>query len=147
MTIRFANDNSEDAPVPITWRKQEAIERLAEASARVRLSDEVTEADVERALRLVKKSMKQVGMDPDNGQYDADIIETGHSKSQRDRKKDVKSVIDDFEDEADAGAPISKVIAKCNERGHDPEKVESEIQELKDQGEVYEPKSDHLRAI
>lgn len=147
MQIRFANEDADDAPVPITWRKQEAIERLAEASARVRLDDEVRKEDVERALRLVKKSMRQVGMDPETQQFDTDIVETGTSKNQRDRMQQVKSAIQELESEHDDGAPITKVIARCNEVGIDADKVDAEIQNLKDKGEVYELRDDYLRVV
>lgn len=54
---------------------------LAEASARVRLSQTVELQDVERATRLCGRCMRDIGIDPDSGQLDANIIETGNSKS------------------------------------------------------------------
>jgi len=147
LQIRFANENADDAPVPITWRKQEAIERLAEASARVRLSDKVSKGDVERALRLVKQSMRQVGMDPETDQFDADVIETGHSKTQRDRIKNLKGLIRDLEGEHDAGAPIEKIKDNADAVGMDAEKVDEEIQNFKDHGDAYESKAGHLRLV
>ena len=68
---------SQGGAVTVTFRQLEALIRLAEASARVRLSDKVLEEDVDRALRLYKKSMEQVGMDPETGEMDIDIITTG----------------------------------------------------------------------
>lgn len=68
LKIRLANAETDDNPVPVTYRQEEAIERLAEASARIRLSDEVTKADVDRALTLVRKSMEQVSIDPETGE-------------------------------------------------------------------------------
>jgi len=147
LQIRFANEDADDAPVPITWRKQEAIERLAEASARVRLSDEVSKADVERALRLVKQSMRQVGMDPETDQFDADVIETGQSKTQRDRIKNLKGIITELEGEHAAGAPIEDVKERADAIGMSEQKVEQEIQKLKDKGDAYEAKADHLRLV
>ncbi|MDZ5812426.1 minichromosome maintenance protein MCM, partial [Halorubrum sp. AD140] len=44
----------EDAPVPVTARKLEALVRLSEASARVRLSDTVDREDADRATDIVE---------------------------------------------------------------------------------------------
>lgn len=48
-----AGEQDDDSPIPVTFRKVEAIQRLAESSARVRLSDTVELEDVERAIKLV----------------------------------------------------------------------------------------------
>jgi replicative DNA helicase Mcm len=53
-----------DAPVPVTARQLEALVRLAEASARVRLSNVVTMDDAKRTTKIVYSCMKQVGVDP-----------------------------------------------------------------------------------
>lgn len=130
LQIRLANADEDDHPVPVTYRQEEAIERLAEASARVRLSDEVTKADVERALTLVRESLQQVGIDPETGDYDVDVIETRQSSSQRRRRKDVLAVIDDRE--ATSVEEIADIVDLA------PEKIEADIQALKDRGRVYE---------
>ncbi|MFB6156602.1 MAG: minichromosome maintenance protein MCM [Haloferacaceae archaeon] len=135
----------EDSPVPITARKIEALVRLAEASARVRLSDTVEEADAERVVDVVRSSMQDIGVDPETGQFDADVVETGTSKSQRDRIKNLKGLIEDIEDEYEEGAPIDEVLERADEVGMDRSKAEGEIENLKKKGEVYEPSLDHLR--
>jgi replicative DNA helicase Mcm len=135
----------EDSPVPVTARKLEAIVRLAEASARVRLSDTVEPEDAERALDIVEKTLKEIGMDPETGQYDADVIETGQSKSQRDRIRTIRELIADIASEHDEGAPVDEVLARAEEIEMDRSKAEHEIEKLKKQGEVYEPTNGHLR--
>jgi replicative DNA helicase Mcm len=135
----------EDSPVPVTARKLEAIVRLAEASARVRLSDTVEPEDAERALDIVETTLKEIGMDPETGQYDADVIETGQSKTQRDRIRSIKELIADVESEYDEGAPIEEVLDRAEEIDMDRSKAEHEIEKLKQQGEVYEPSTEHLR--
>ncbi|MBS3760584.1 MAG: helix-turn-helix domain-containing protein [Halodesulfurarchaeum sp.] len=140
-----AQGTGEDSPVPVTARKLEAIVRLAEASARVRLSDTVETEDAERALDIVDTTLKEIGMDPETGQYDADVIETGQSKSQRDRIRSIKELISEIEAEFDEGAPIDEVLARAEEIDMDRSKAEHEIDKLKQQGEVYEPTTEHLR--
>ena len=140
-----AEGTSEDAPVPVTARKLEALVRLAEASARVRLSDTVDREDARRAIEIAEYSLKEIGLDPETGEFDADVIETGTSKSQRDRIKDIKTLIADIEDEYDEGAPVDVVLDRAEQNGVDPEKARHEIDGLKQKGEVYEPRTDHIR--
>jgi replicative DNA helicase Mcm len=129
MQLRLSNQEDEESPIPVTYRQVEAIERLAEASARVRLSDRVEVEDVERALMLVKKSMRQVGIDPETGQFDADIIETGESLSQRERRKRVLAVI------ADKDGTSIEEIAEVT--GIDEGYVKSDLEHYKERGEIY----------
>ena len=140
-----AQGTSEDAPVPVTARKLEALVRLAEASARVRLSDTVAREDARRAIEIAEYSLKEIGLDPETGEFDADVIETGTSKSQRDRIKNIKRLIADIEDEYDEGAPVEVVLDRAADNGVDTEKARHEIDQLKQKGEVYEPRTDHLR--
>jgi len=135
----------EDAPVPVTARKLEALVRLAEASARVRLSDTVSEDDADRVIDIVRSCLQDIGVDPETGQFDADVVETGTSKSQRDRIKNLKQLIGDIEEEYDDGAPVDVVMERADEIGMEQSKTEHEIEKLKQKGEVYEPKTDHLR--
>jgi replicative DNA helicase Mcm len=135
----------EDAAVPVTARKLEALVRLAEASARVRLSDTVEKEDAERATAITRYCLEDIGMDPETGEFDADVIETGTSKSQRDRIKNIKHLISTIEDEYDEGAPVDVIIERAEEEGIETSKAEHEIEKLKQKGEVYEPRTDHLR--
>jgi replicative DNA helicase Mcm len=129
----------------VTARKLEALVRLAEASARVRLSDTVEEEDAERVIEIVRKSLEDVGMDPETNEFDADMIEAGTSKSQRDRIKSLKKIIEELEDEYEEGAPYDEIIAMAQDNGTDRDKAEHEIEKLKQRGEVYEPSQGHLR--
>ncbi|GAB3705580.1 minichromosome maintenance protein MCM [Halorubrum pallidum] len=135
----------EDAPVPVTARKLEAMVRLAEASARLRLSDTVEREDADRATDIVESCLKDIGVDPETGQFDADVVETGTSKSQRDRIKNIKGLIADIEEEYEEGAPVDEVLDRAGEIGMDPGKAEQEIEKLRTKGEVYEPQQGHLR--
>jgi len=60
----------EGPPLPITVRKLNALQRLAEASARVRLSDTVEMRDVERVIPLIERSLADIGIAPrDNSAF------------------------------------------------------------------------------
>ncbi|MCU4717875.1 LAGLIDADG family homing endonuclease [Halapricum hydrolyticum] len=135
----------EDAAVPVTARKIEALIRLAESSARVRLSDTVEQRDAERVIEIVRSSLQDIGVDPETGELDADVVETGTSKSQRDRIQNIRGIIADIQNEYDDGAPVDVVVERAEEVGIDESKAEHEIEKLKQQGEIYEPTHGNLR--
>ncbi len=140
-----ADADPDDRPVPVTYRKQEAVTRFAEASARARLSETIEREDVKRALRLVKRSMKDVGLDPETGQFDADIVETGSSRSQDQRFDYVKAMIREFHDEGSHGAPIDMVVEAAAGDRYTESKIEQTIDELKQDGRAYEPADEQVR--
>jgi len=140
-----AEGTSEDSPVPVTARKLEALVRMAEASARVRLSDTVEREDADRAVDIAHYCLKEIGLDPETGELDADVIETGTSKTQRDRVKNLLDIVADIENEYDEGAPVDVVVERAEEVGVSPDKAEHEIEKLKQKGEIYQPQKDHLR--
>ncbi|WP_255194880.1 LAGLIDADG family homing endonuclease [Halorarius litoreus] len=140
-----AQGADDDAPVPVTARKLEALVRLGEASARVRLSDTVEKGDADRVIDIVRNSLRDIGVDPETGEFDADIVEAGTSKTQRDRIKNIRGIIRELEDEYEDGAPEDEVFERAEAVGMDRDKAEHEIQKLRQKGEIYEPKQGHLR--
>ena len=140
-----ASGSGEESPVPVTARKLEALVRLAEASARVRLSDTVESEDAQRAIDIAQYCLEDIGLDPETGELDADVIETGTSKSQRDRVRNLLDIIAEIEAEYDEGAPVDVILERCEEIDISEQKAEHEIDKLKQKGEVYEPQPNHLR--
>ncbi|AUG49448.1 ATP-dependent DNA helicase (plasmid) [Haloarcula taiwanensis] len=124
-----AGEQDDDSPIPLTFRKVEAIQRLAESSARVRLSGTVELEDVERAIKLVTKSMKQVGYDPESEEFDVDIIQTGQSKNQRERRSKILTLIGESN-----GSTVQDVVCKTE---FDTELVKYDIERLRESGRVY----------
>ena len=134
--------------VPVTARKLEALVRLAEASARMRISDKVEVRDAERAIDVTTASLDQVGRDPETGEFDIDVIESGTSQSQRDRIKGIKEIIETISNESDDGkAPMDEIIELAEEHGMEPEKAHDEIDSLRRRGELIEPETDHFRLV
>jgi replicative DNA helicase Mcm len=135
-----------DAPVPVTARQLEALIRLAEASARVRLSDVVTREDTDRVIRIVMASLKQV-MTDETGRLDADIINVGMGKSQRDKIKVLKQIIRDLQDEYKSAVPLEDIISRAEESGIKKDTVEDMIQKLKTVGEILEATNEKFRIV
>ncbi|MEA1868665.1 MAG: LAGLIDADG family homing endonuclease [Euryarchaeota archaeon] len=134
-----------DSPVPVTARQLEALVRLCEASARMRLSYEVTIDDAKRVIRVVESCLRQVAFDAETGMLDADIITTGVSKSQRDKFKILRGIIRDIAAEHGGMASKDNIYAMAEEQGFDREHVEDMLKRLKTQGELYEPTQGNVR--
>lgn len=141
--------DGKDSPVPVTARQLEALVRLSEASARVRLSNEVTMADAERTIRITESCLKQVAFDPVTGNFDADMVAVGSSKSQRDKLKLVRNIIKDFEKQYNGQPmPEEELAIQAKEKYDiDGDELEEIINKMSRQGEILRPKKGHVKCI
>lgn len=145
--IQLRQANDDDGPVPVTFRKLEGIQRLAEASARIRLSETVEMEDINRACELVGESMRQVGVDPETGEFDVDMVETGSSKSQKDRVHTILRIIEEEEEATGDPVPLETVRERAVAKGLSESKIEHTIAALMKKGEVYETSTEEYRQI
>lgn len=74
-------------------RQLESLIRLAEAHAKVRLSEHVEIVDVDEAWRLHKEAMKQSATDPTTGVIDVSILATGVSSLGRKKKLELVTAV------------------------------------------------------
>ena len=132
-------------PVPVTARQLEALIRLGEANARLRLSNRITIEDAQRVVKVLEGCLKKVGVDPDTGFLDADIISTGMSKTTRDKTKLMKEIIRDISKEFQGPAPKDAVLDRAEETGIERGKAEEIIDRLRRDGDVFEPRPGMLR--
>jgi replicative DNA helicase Mcm len=146
--MRGGVDEEEDAPVPITARQLEALVRLSEASARIRLGQEITDYDAKRAILLQQKCLKQVGYDPETGKVDIDKVEGRTPKSDRDKFRNVVTTIKRLEDEFGGKAPKQMLMDELEDRFQmDEEKADEVIRFLKRNGTIYEPKQGYYKIV
>jgi len=139
-----AKDNS---PVPVTARQLEALIRLAEASARIRLSDKIEIEDVERVIGIVRKSLEQIALDPETGEIDIDYAFSGTSKTQRDRIITIKRIIEELEKEYEKGVPEEVIFDEAEKMGIEKVKTRELLIKMREKGELYCPKPDHYRVV
>ncbi len=141
------SDGAGVKPIPITPRQLEALIRLAESSARVRLSQKITRADAKRAIALLKHCLMQVGIDPETGQIDIDVIQTGMSSSKRSKISMILQLIDAAASKGQKTIPIEDLIADAEERHIERRQAEEIIERLKREGEIFEPKSGFIQKV
>jgi len=77
-----------------------------------------------------------------------DLRRVAHAPITTSSPEDVQTVLDivkELEGGYDEGAPIEKVVEEAGEEGMGAKKAIHEIEQLKQKGEVYEPRTDYLR--
>lgn len=127
--------------IPISARQLEALVRLSEASARSRLSEEVTGDDAQRAIGLVMYCLEQLGVDPDTGKMDIDRLTTGVTASTRNQVHTLKSIIKELAElTGDPLVPEEEILAKAEEKGMDELKAEEILEKLNRLGDIFRPK-------
>ncbi len=140
----LASDSNK--PVPVTARQLEALVRLAEASARIRLSQDIEATDAERVITIVDKCLRQVAYDPKTGAFDIDKVVTGYSKGRRDLIRRIKVVIRTIADES-GRVRIEEVIEQMAREGLEKDETTKLIDLLIRHGEAMEPKTGIIKLI
>ena len=133
--------------IPISARQLEALVRLAESSARLRLSSKVTRKDAKRGIDLLHYCLTQVGLDPDTGKIDIDRISTGIPATERGRIVTIKDIINELENSIGKTIPIEDVVRAASERNLDENDVEEVVEKLKRSGDIFEPKRGFISKI
>lgn len=126
--------------IPISPRQLEALVRLSEASAKVRLSNRVTKKDAKRAVDLLHHCLSQIGIDPETGEMDIDRITTGISATERGKLINIREIIVDLEHSMGKNIPVDDVVRAAAEMGMSEDKVEEALEKLKRSGDIFEPK-------
>ncbi|MEM3405748.1 MAG: minichromosome maintenance protein MCM [Candidatus Pacearchaeota archaeon] len=133
-------------PIPISARQLEALIRLSEASARARLSEEVTKEDAIRAIELMNYSLQQVGYDYETKSFDIDRIATGISTSQRSKILQVKDTIIRMESKLGKLIPIEEIKKELEGKMSEKD-IEEALEKLTLQGDIFHPRKGHIQRI
>jgi len=134
----------EGSAVPITPRQLEAYVRLAEASARARLSPIVSADDAARAVRIVEYWLSRVS--GEGGRVDIDIITTGVSHSQREQMIVLRDILRELAGE-DGTADLEDIVQLAEQRGIPVAQAEKILKRWKEEGEVYTPTEGKFRVV
>jgi len=130
-------------PIPISARQLQALIRMAEASAKVRLSDEVKVEDAKRAIDIMKYYLMQVGYDYESKTFDIDRIATGISSSQRSKIFAVRDTIIQLESRLGKMIPIEEIEDELEGKMSKTE-IEEAINELNIKGEIFKPRRGYI---
>ncbi len=126
--------------VPVTPRQLEALVRLAEASAKVRLSDKVLVEDADRAITLHELVMQEVATDRKTGRLDWDMIAVGQPRSRMDKIKHLLKALKEIQDKYD-GITKQQIQEAAGEAGIEDEELDGILEYLISNGDVYKPRT------
>lgn len=143
MRNRYAGEGSHT--VAITLRQYEALLRLAEASAKVRLDRYIRKDDAERAIKLMKFSLYQLGVDVETGKIDIDKMESGITTSKRNKLRIVIDIITELESKIGKDVPKEDIIAAAEEQGLG--NIEDILEKLNNEGTIFNSKPGHVRLV
>jgi replicative DNA helicase Mcm len=142
-----AKDEGEIKAIPISARQLEALVRLSEASAKIRLADKVTRSDAQRAIRLLRSSMEEVAFDFETGKFDIDRVTTGITAVQRSQIASIRRILDMLTEKIGKSIPLQDILKEAEAEGIDRAKAEDMIENLKKKGDISEPRPGLLQKV
>jgi len=124
-----AEDGDEPGP-----RLNDALRRLAQASARVRLSEDIEMEDAERAIDFIKYTIGQVGLDED-GNVSGNMLNGGQTEKPETQKDQIEAVYDCLS-ESDEKLTVEDLVDRLE---IDKSDVEDKVKKLKSSGDIIDP--------
>ena len=143
--IEWRQLGNKSGATAITPRQIEGLVRMAEASAKSRLSKNVEIIDAERAISLTEYMLKTLAIDR-GGRRDIDTILTGMPREKVDRMNSITAIIRKLE-ETESVAKIQRVIEEAAKENIDEPTVNKYVNELERIGDLYRPKPGVVRLV
>ncbi|PKM92164.1 MAG: AAA family ATPase, partial [Euryarchaeota archaeon HGW-Euryarchaeota-1] len=146
LRARYDQQQENEKTIPISARQLEAIIRLAQAAAKMRLSQKVEASDARISIDLEKYSLRQVGYDYETNQYDIDKVIVGSTAHQRSQNSN-------FTDELLAVLKLNRTIERkdietiANKVGIEKHKADKIVDDLKREGRIFEPSPGKLQEL
>jgi len=133
VTVRNKTKELTDFPLVITARQYEALLRISQAYAKMRLSNQVEQQDVERAIKIFSEMLRRFKAD----------INTGLTQDIMNKMIRILDLIDSFRNSPinDGCAKFGDILLNAEEQyGIDSDTTTRIINELRQQGQIREVK-------
>ncbi len=131
--------------VPMTPRQIEGLIRLAEASAKSRLSLMIDLQDAEIAIKLFEYMLKTLAVDR-GGRVDIDTLLTGMPREKISRINSLMNIIKKLETD-EQNAKMVRVLEEAEKEGIDRATTTKYINELERSGDIYVPRPGILKIV
>jgi replicative DNA helicase Mcm len=110
------------------------------------LRDEASIEDADAAIRLLRESLRQVGIDPETGRMDIDVVMVGTSTSTRSKIETLMDMIKDMEEKTNGKAvSIEDIIERAQELNLTRDFVERNIERMRQDGLLFQPKAGYIK--
>ena len=141
------NSESGMEPIPISPRQLEGIMRLAEAYAKIHLSNTVTVNHAEKSIKLMNYWLKQIAYDSETKAVDLSMYNFGIKTSQSDKMSYVFNLVKSYADETKRYISIDEIHKKGLEKGFSEDDIYKMIKKLRRKGDIYEPQNGFLGEV
>ncbi len=135
--IQLRSRGAKQGTTPITARQIEGLIRLAEASAKSKLIDTVSDKDAELSIKLFDYMLSTLGVDSE-GRRDIDVI-MGIPKEKVAKIGKLLNVIKKIDAEEN-GARMVRILEEAEKEGIDRSTTTKYMAELERSGDIYSPK-------
>ncbi len=133
-------------PIPISARQLQALIRMSEASAKLRLSNKVSIEDAQKAIELMKYYLMQVGYDYESKTFDIDRIGSKFSSSQRNKVFTVRDTITELEGRMGKLIPVEEIEKELEDK-LTKEEIDEAITKLDINGVIFRPKKGYVQRV
>jgi len=140
------SSDSATRPIPISARQLQALIRLSEASAKVKLKEIVTKEDARIAIGIIKYYLTQVGYDYESKTFDIDKITLGRTASQRNKVFIVRDLITELEDKMGKLIPIEEIEKEIGDKLTKTE-LDDAINELVKNSIIFKPRRGYVQKM
>jgi replicative DNA helicase Mcm len=131
-------------PIPISARQLQALIRMSEACAKMRLSKKVTKEDALKSIDLMKYYLMQVGYDYESKTFDIDKISGKYSASQRGKILNVRDIIIDLENRLGKMIPLEEIERELEDKMTKDE-IDTALNKLSNSGDIFSPKRGYIQ--
>ncbi len=150
LLVGFYSELRSKAPaeaIAITPRQLESLARLATARARILLREYATKEDAEAAIRLVKKMLKDIGIDVEAGAVDLGEL-YGYPIKERGKMKQAMEIFRKLEDPKSGLVQAMRFIAELVEKLEiDEDEARELLEKLWKTGYVYEHERGYYKRL
>ena len=130
-------------PIPISARQLQALVRMSEAAAKIRLSESVSKQDAQQSIEIMKYYLRHVGFDYESQTFDIDRIGSGFSHSQRRKIFSVKETIIALSSRMGKEIPIEEIKNDLKDKMKESD-IDEAIEKLIQSNEIYRPKHGYV---
>ncbi|MCJ7816848.1 MAG: AAA family ATPase, partial [Candidatus Aenigmarchaeota archaeon] len=110
----------------------------------IQLSQIVRKEDAQRAIKLMRFSLRQLGFDPETGQIDVDRAEGATSSSERGKIRIVMDIINDISS-VKKEIHMEEIRSAAKKEGI--EGIDEIIDKLKREGMLFEPSPGYVQKV
>ncbi len=139
-------EGQEMRTIPISARQLNSLIRMAEAAAKLRMSERVEVEDAQVAIKLLKYYLEQVGLDEETGEIDIDKISGKMKSSQRNKIFIVRDAIYALSKELGELVPVEKVEENLSGK-ISPEEIDDAIEKLAKEGTIFKPRRGFVQKV